>query len=208
MTTRRITTTTEETSSEATSEETSSSSEEHVFTNDHTMVLKVFTNGTTGPGHQPWTTSQITTLWKALEPFANVFLPLKDPDSYAILHYPNAELTLSRIQPLRRLQINGCDVYVNTIPFPPTNTLDAHESLSYADWKLTIPLAWFVQKSRYTDGLGQPAPTANPTFWENYPFHHKLVSTQVRVTIDHKDEIFLPPWPLATLGTNLRAGLQ
>ena len=200
MTTRRITTTTEETSSEATSEDTTSSSEEHVFTNDHTLVLKVFTNGTTGPGHQPWTTSQITTLWKALEPFANVYLPLKEPDRYAILHYTTPELTLARIQPLRRLQINGCDVYVHTVPFPPTNTLQAHSSLPYTAWKMTIPRAWFVQKTHYTDGLGQPAPTDNPNFWQLYPFMHTLASTQVRVTIDHKDEICLPPWPLRSAG--------
>ena len=197
MTTRRITTTTtlEETSSEATTEENSSSSEELVFTNDHT-VLQVFTNGTTGPGNQPWTPSQITTLWKALEPFANIFLPLQDP-SYAILSYSTVDLTYSRIKPLRRLHINGCDVYVHTIPSPPTNSMAAHACLSFDDWKLSIPSAWFVQKTHYTDGLGQPAPPANPTFWEHYPFNHKRVSTQVRVTIDHKDDITLPPWPLA-----------
>jgi len=192
MTSRRITTTTtEEPSSEAT-------------TNDHTLVLKVFTNGTTGPGHQPWTTSQITTLWKTLEPFANVYLPLMEPDRYAILHYKDHELTLARIQPLRRLQINGCDVYVHTIPFPPMNTMQAHSILPYTEWKMTIPRAWFVQKTHYTDGLGQPVTTANPSFWQLYPFMHPLASTQAWVTIDNKDEIYLPPWPLKQCS----AGLQ
>ena len=192
MTSRRITTTT------TTSEEAKPTSE--VTTNDHTMVLKVFTNGTTGPGHQPWTTSQITTLWKTLEPFANVYLPLEEPDRYAILHYKDPKLTLDRIQPLRRLQINGCDVYVHTTPFPPMNTLQAHSCLHYTAWKMTIPRAWFVQKTHYTDGLGQPTTTDNPSFWQLYPFMHPLASTQAWVTIDNKDEIYLPPWPLRPAG--------